>query len=136
MFGGVVFTLMTGGPAPAQRALVCVRMAGALLTRPLVLSAILMGLAAGAADCAPGAARCSSCHRAQALTQPATSMGRALRTVAECRILQEHPQLAFRDGPYSYKIIRNGERSNYTVTDGKETLTVPVAWAFGLGSAG
>jgi len=63
-------------------------------------------------------------------------MARALETVAKSQILREHPQLEFRQGPYSYKITRNGERSIYTVSDGKETLTLPVAWAFGLGSAG
>ena len=63
-------------------------------------------------------------------------MGRALETVADCQILREHPQLDFRQSPYSYKITSNGERSIYTVSDGKATLTTPVAWAFGLGAAG
>src|SRR5258708_5498345 len=112
---------------------------GAALARTAhasMLCAILMGLAAGAADGAPAAAGCASCHRKQALTQPVTSMGRALETVAECQILREHPQLLFREDPYSYKITREGERSVYSVTDGRATLTMPVAWAFGLGSAG
>ena len=42
----------------------------------------------------------------------------------------------FRHGAYSYQIVRAGDRSIYTVTDGQQTLTVPIAWAFGLGSAG
>ena len=105
------------------------------MTRPLVVSAILMGLAGSAAGGAPGVARCASCHHAQALAQPATSMGRALETVADCQILREHPQLDFRQSPYSHKITSNGERSIYTVSDGKATLTTPVAWAFGLGAA-
>src|SRR5437870_11049791 len=95
-----------------------------------------MGLAGSAAEGAPGVARCASCHHAQALAQPATSMGRALETVADCQILREHPQLDFRQSPYSHKITSNGERSIYTVSDGKATLTTPVAWAFGLGAAG
>ena len=81
-------------------------------------------------------AQCVSCHRAQALPQPSTSMGHALETVAACEILRAHPKLTFREGTYSYQIVREGDRSVYTVTDGKETLSLPIAWAFGLGSAG
>jgi hypothetical protein len=47
-------------------------------------------------------------------------------------ILAAHPSLEFRDGAYRYTIA-NGV---YTVADGKETLTAPVAWAFGQGTAG
>jgi len=104
------------------------------MLRGLVLTLMVCGLAP--AQETPGVGRCASCHRAQALTQPATSMAHALEIVAESQILREHPQLEFRQDPYSYKIARNGERSIYTVSDGKATLAMPVAWAFGLGSAG
>jgi len=120
--------------------LLTVMLCGAALTQQpperVPNHAITPGKAASSAQGAQGAARCASCHRSQALTQPATSMARALETIAECEILREHPQLEFRQGSYAYKITRDGERSIYTVSDGKEALTLPVAWAFGLGSAG
>jgi len=106
------------------------------MTSPLIVSFFLVGVAGSGVAAAPDVARCAPCHRAQTLAQPATSMGRALETVAECQILREHPQLEFRQGPYSYKISRDGDRSIYAVTEGKETLKAPIAWAFGLGSAG
>jgi hypothetical protein len=103
-----------------------------------VLIAILVASSRDATRGAPSTdgAGCASCHRPQALPQPATSMGRALETAAKCQILRENPRLNVRVGPYSYKIVRDGESTLYTVTDGKETITAPVAWAFGLGAAG
>ncbi len=63
-------------------------------------------------------------------------MARALERVKDCEILGSHPRLSFRKGQYSYQIVREGDRSIYIVTDGKTTLRAPLAWAFGLGSAG
>jgi hypothetical protein len=79
---------------------------------------------------------CARCHRAQGLPQPSTSMGRALETGAASEILIAHPNLTFRQGVYSYQIVRDGDRSLYKVTDGHETVTVTIDWAFGLGAAG
>jgi hypothetical protein len=63
-------------------------------------------------------------------------MANALQTIAECSILKENPLLAFQEGKYSYRIERKGEQSVYTVTDGQQTISTPLSWAFGLGSAG
>lgn len=79
---------------------------------------------------------CATCHKREALTQPGTSMGHALELVADCSILREHPRLTFQYGRYSYTITRQGNQSIYSVTDGASTITVPIGWAFGLGSAG
>ncbi|MGA2737935.1 MAG: hypothetical protein ABSG65_10850 [Bryobacteraceae bacterium] len=86
----------------------------------------------------PGAVSttCASCHKTEALSQPGTSMGHALELVQNCGILREHPRLTFQYGRYSYTITRQGDRSIYSVTDGTDTLTVPIGWAFGLGAAG
>lgn len=83
-----------------------------------------------------GSKACASCHAEQSRSQHLVSMANAMQPVAECPILIEHPKLTFREEPYSYQIIREGNRSIYTVTDGKETLTVPLSYAFGLGEAG
>jgi hypothetical protein len=79
---------------------------------------------------------CASCHKTEASTQPKTSMGHALELVAECAILRQHPRLTFQFGRYSYSIVRQGERSLYSVTDGIDTIDVPLRWAVGLGAAG
>jgi len=79
---------------------------------------------------------CAKCHAAQAKPHPLTSMGHAAETVAECGVLREHPLMTFSANGYSYRLERKGDRSWYSVSDGKDTLTVPIGWAFGLGAAG
>ena len=63
-------------------------------------------------------------------------MGRALESAAECDILRRHPELTFQNEPYSYRLVRQGDKTLYSVTDGKETISAPISWAFGLGAAG
>ncbi|MGI8958858.1 MAG: multiheme c-type cytochrome [Bryobacteraceae bacterium] len=63
-------------------------------------------------------------------------MAHALELVRECGILKDHQVLTFSEGKYFYRIERKGAESSYSISDGQRTLTVPIAWAFGLGSAG
>jgi hypothetical protein len=79
---------------------------------------------------------CGSCHAAESKAHPATAMAHASETVAECVILRSHPLLQTTLGRYSYKIERQGDKSLYTVTNGVESLTVPIKYALGLGDAG
>ena len=83
-----------------------------------------------------GSQACAECHADKVKTHAQTTMGRALETVAASQILRTYPKLTFRAGVYSYEILRQGEQSIYTVTDGKETIALPILYAFGLGSAG
>lgn len=78
---------------------------------------------------------CAECHT-QTETQHSTPMGKALETVADCGILKAHPKLIFKNATYSYSITRQGSQSIYSVTDGKETISAPILYAFGLGKAG
>jgi hypothetical protein len=63
-------------------------------------------------------------------------MARALESGKDCAILRANPKLTAKIGSYSYEIARVGDESIYTVTDGKEAIRVPLAWAFGQGAAG
>ena len=99
-----------------------------------LLLAIVLAASAVAAPGSP--ATCAACHRAQTSSFAHADMTRALETVAECQILRANPKLSAKLGPYNYQIDRVGNESIYTVTDGKETIRVPLGWAFGLGSAG
>ena len=83
---------------------------------------------------AQGNASCAKCH-AEARSQPSTNMARALETVEECRILIDHPLLTAIVGKYSYRIERKGNQSIYSVTDGANTITMPIRWAMGASSA-
>ena len=105
-----------------------------------LLGCISEPFASGMADPAVPPARsireCATCHPAQAKPHPATSMAHAMELPAECEILKSHPVLTYRVGPYSYRIERQGEASVYSVSDGAQTISFPIGWAFGLGSAG
>ena len=79
-------------------------------------------------------AACAKCH-AEGRTQPATDMARALETVAQARILIDHPLLTATYGKYSYRVERKGDQSVYSVTDGTATITMPIRWAVGASSA-
>lgn len=83
-----------------------------------------------------GQAACAECHASKAKAHAQTMMGRALEPVASSEILTKHQKLSFRAGPYVYEIRRQGQQSFYSVTDGKETITLPILFAFGLGHAG
>ncbi len=83
-----------------------------------------------------GADACVECHRAKVTSQKNTPMGRALVSGADNEILRAHPKLAFRQGQYSYKIISDGKSSIYSVTDGTNTLSLPLIYGFGHGEAG
>jgi hypothetical protein len=88
------------------------------------------------AGAAPGDSVCAACHAQQTSHFRATPMAQALVTVELCDILKKHPDLQFQEGPYHTQIKRAGDRSIITVTNGTETFTAPILWAFGLGTAG
>jgi hypothetical protein len=81
-------------------------------------------------------AACAACHTAETSGFAHSAMARALESVKDCAILKASPNLTAKIGGYSYEIAREGDQSIYTVTDGKETIRVPLSWAFGLGAAG
>jgi hypothetical protein len=78
---------------------------------------------------------CAPCHRAETQGFAGSEMTRTLSRARDSAVLRANPKLAVRVGPYIYEIARTADQSILTVADGKETLRVPVAWAFGQGSA-
>jgi hypothetical protein len=79
---------------------------------------------------------CAQCHKKTVAGHSQSAMGMAMEPVAESKVLSDNPAMTFRSGPYVYEIKRQGNQSSYTVTDGKETVTMPVLYAFGQGKAG
>jgi hypothetical protein len=59
-------------------------------------------------------------------------MAHTLATGSEDQVLRANPSLSFQDGPYSYT-IRQGV---YTVTSGGQSISAPIPWGFGQGTAG
>lgn len=137
------------GKKKVQIGIVLLFLAMAIVWLPLAANsqdAMLMPPTAPASDWMPnqtianakflGAEACAECHKTKVSTHKKTPMGRALVTGADNEILRANPKLAFRLGQYSYQILSAGEGSIYSVTDGKNTLSVPLIYAFGHGEAG
>ena len=82
-----------------------------------------------------GPQACSQCH-ADEVSQHSTAMGKAMEPVATSVVLRSYPRLTFQSGRFSYEIIRKGEQSLYTVTDGTHTFSEPILYSFGQGKAG
>ena len=79
---------------------------------------------------------CGECHKKHFASHGHSGMGMAMEPVASSKVLSENPQLTMRVGPYSYEIKRDGKQSFYTVTDGKDTISLPINYAFGEGKMG
>jgi hypothetical protein len=62
-------------------------------------------------------------------------MGQALETVEACRVLIDRPLLTVTVGKYSYRIERKGNQSEFSVTDGADTIIAPIRWAMGASSS-
>ena len=82
-----------------------------------------------------GSQACLECHpdKASAMRTP---MGRALTLPQDAEVLRARPWLGFRNGPYSYDIMTTANGANCFLTDGKQTISAPIVWAVGNGSAG
>ena len=83
-----------------------------------------------------GSRVCAECHEAKATSQQKTSMGRAMSSGDACEILRTHTKLTYNNGKFQYQIKRDGSRSMFTVTNGTETISVPIPWCFGRAEAG
>jgi predicted CXXCH cytochrome family protein len=83
-----------------------------------------------------GPQACEPCHASKVHSQAQTPMAHAAVRPADSEQLRTHEQLTFHDPPYTYQITRQADGSIYTVTDGTQTISVPVGWPFGLGEAG
>ncbi len=83
-----------------------------------------------------GTSACAKCHVTETSTQPFTPMGRAMESISDWNVLKTHSRLKFRQGRYLYTIVPRGAGALYTVTDGKQTVSEPIVWVFGLGEAG
>jgi Cytochrome c554 and c-prime len=61
-------------------------------------------------------------------------MARAIQKPEADPLFDKHPKLTFQRGSYSYAIEARGSQVVYSVTDGRETISLPLHYAFGVGS--
>ena len=83
-----------------------------------------------------GPAECAKCHSTEAASWAKTPMAHASAQPEVSEILDGYEDLTFRAAPFSYEIKRMGQKTVYSVTDAKNTISQPLLWAFGLGHKG
>jgi hypothetical protein len=133
---------MVSGMRVLKRAvLACAALAFICFWDPFLLwsegaTAVELPLAEDAAPHYVGAGVCAECHRSIAADQHTTAMANALERTAESVILRANPRMTFRSGAFTYQIVRQGNQSIYTVTDGVDTISEPILYTFGRGKAG
>ena len=79
---------------------------------------------------------CVECHKRASGQFAETGMALAMEPVHDSKVLTQNPTLTLHLGPYSYEIKRDGKQSFYSVTDGKNTISVPIHYAVGQGRMG
>jgi len=79
---------------------------------------------------------CAQCHKSKVTSLAQSAMGMAMEPIADSKVLTENPEMRFRVGPFSYQIKRNDKQSMYIVTDGAETISLPILYAVGQGRMG
>lgn len=81
-----------------------------------------------------GVSACASCHRAQTDFQPQSQMARALEIARNNSVLESRDRLTFAQAGYTWTVSTRDGRSIYSVTDGSQTISVPIVWGFGAGN--
>jgi hypothetical protein len=77
---------------------------------------------------------CATCHAAEAASEPRTPMGKAMELPGADPELAAHPKLTFHVGAFTYTVETRDGGSTYSVTDGVDTITLPIQWHFGEGA--
>jgi hypothetical protein len=84
-----------------------------------------------------GPAVCAQCDSSLASSQKLHAMARTSTPAGNSDILRAHDRQNFRLGPYTYQIARADDGViQYSVSDGKQTVSGPLSWAFGTGKVG
>jgi hypothetical protein len=83
-----------------------------------------------------GPAACEPCHGSKVQSQKSTPMANAASRPLASEALRSHDHLTFRVPPYTYQILRTAGGSQYSVTDGTQSVSAALNWVLGLGEAG
>lgn len=113
---------------------------GLRLTASAALAALAAVLCAPAAE-QPALARaaggrdakttCATCHLGVVNAYAHAGMRHAMELQGSNPVLDTHPLLKVQMGQYKYSIETKDGQSLYSVTDGTDTLTLPIKWMFG-----
>ena len=74
---------------------------------------------------------CATCHLGVAAHYATVPMRHAMEPQGANPQLTAHPDLTAQLGKYSYSVQTRNGQSTYSVSDGTDTLTLPIRWIFG-----
>ena len=77
------------------------------------------------------AVTCATCHAGVASSFKNAPMRHAMEPDGANPLLNAHPDITSQLGAYTYRVQTRGAHSTYSVSDGKDTLTLPIHWIFG-----
>jgi len=100
------------------------------MIRRLLLAAQLAAFATAYAQ------ECGVCHRRETEAAGASPMNHALQRAPDSDFLKNNSGLSFRSEKFFYSIRREGNQNIYSVTDGTNSISAPIEWAFGAGIVG
>ncbi len=103
-------------------------LAGYFLTACCLLA---LGSNVALAQTKPTTITCATCHTDQAAGQADTQMGRAAELPGNNPTLTDHPKMTFKSAGYTYTVETRNGQSLYTVSDGTNSITIPILWALG-----
>jgi hypothetical protein len=83
-----------------------------------------------------GSPVCAQCHSDISASQKNTRMAQTAQPAANSQLLRSHDKVGFSQGPYTYQVTPGAGGELYSVTDGKQTISEPLSWAFGTGNNG
>src|SRR5260370_29264372 len=83
-----------------------------------------------------GTRACRSCHKEITAEQENTPMARTLLRAEDSGVLRSHRQLKFQSGNFLYRLGVKGGKPELSVTDGRDTITALLQWAFVTGEVG
>lgn len=74
---------------------------------------------------------CATCHNGVTTSYATAPMRHAMEAQGANPTLNAHPDLSVQMGGYTYRIQTKDGQSTYTVSDGSDTLSLPIHWTFG-----
>jgi hypothetical protein len=75
---------------------------------------------------------CAACHREQATSSPSTAMGVGMELPPNQTVLKAHPKLSAHWKGYDYTVDKKDGASVYAVSDGRQSISLPIHYAFGV----
>lgn len=94
-------------------------------------AAALLMLACAPAGKAQAKATCATCHAGVVDHYAHAPMRHAMELPGANPALAEHTDMTLTQNGFTYHVVTTNGKTTYSVTDGHDTLTLPVSWYFG-----